>query len=184
MSLSALAPVVIFPCNPGGFQVIDYHGRSSAAIQAASQRLLLPLPVDTASLSRLEAGPCLVESLETFGGERHAPLPALHPGAGLLQLSRDRACVQLMHGELQPSSVASLRKLPSCDVTKRLVLPPSLAAFRLAPEAYIAFRQPVRSHRLSTDLKVTSFYSCSNLSVPPWGDLGARAGGASLLGVY
>ena len=148
MSLSALAPVVIFPCNPGGFQVIDYHGRSSAAVQAASRRLLLPLPVDTASLSRFEAPQCLVDELETLGGARHALVPEFRPGAGLLQLSRDRARIQRMHGELQPSPLALLRKLPSCDVTERLAPPTSLTAVSLAPEAYVAVKQPVSPNRI------------------------------------
>ena len=143
MSLSALAPVVIFPGNPGGFQVIDYHGRSSAAVQAASRRLLLPLPVDAAYSPQLEAPRCLVDALESLGGERHALLPAFLPGTGLLQLRRDRARIQRMHGELQPSPLALLRKLPACNVSNRLAPPTRLAAQRLAPEAYIATRQPV-----------------------------------------
>ncbi len=146
MSLSALAPVVIFPCHPGGFKVMDYHGRSSAAVQAASQRLLLPLPVDAACLSRHETPRSLFEELETFGGERHASLPAFQPGAGLLQLRRDRARIQRMHGELQPSALPLLRKLPLCDLSERLAPPISLAALRHAPESCISIRQPVRPH--------------------------------------
>ena len=185
MSLSALAPVVIFPCNPGGFQVIDYHGRSSAAVQAASRRLLLPLPVDAARFSRLDAPRCLVEDLQALGGEQHAQLPAFQPGAGLLQLRRDRARIQRMHGELQPSPLAVLRKLPSCDITKRMAPPASLAAVRPAPEAYVTVRQPVGPI-------VCIVYMCSrsyvnllsdNTTDPHWHVPGGDAGIASLRGV-
>ena len=145
MSLFAMAPVVTFPCNPRGFQVVDYQSRSRAAKQAASRRLLLPLPVDAASNTSFAAPCSLVEELDALSGDRHAALPSFQPGTGLLQLRRNRACIQRMHGELQPTSMVVQRQLPSCDIIKSLAAPAELAVCRLPPEAYIAMRQPVCS---------------------------------------
>ena len=145
MSLSAVAPLVTFPTRPEGFQVIDYHGRNSAAVQAACRRLLLPLPVDAAAMSRFEAPRSLVSGLGTLDGEQRALLPPFQPGVGLLQPRRDRACIQRMHGELQPTSLAFGRQLPLFDLAKCLAPPAELAAFAPPPEAYIAVRQPVCS---------------------------------------
>jgi hypothetical protein len=143
MSFSAMASVVAFPCRRDGFRTVDYHSRSSTALQTTSPRMLLPLPATAASTSVLEAPHSLDQDLDMLAGEQHASLPAFKTGAGLLQLRRDRARVQQMHGGLQPRLLPVSRKLPLCDVRQQLAALANLPADVTPLEACIAVKQQV-----------------------------------------
>ena len=145
LSFSAMAPVVAFPCRHDGFHIVDYHSRSSTALQTTCQRMLLPLPTVAANIPVLEAPGSLVQDLDVLGGVQHASLPAFESGAGLLQLRRDRARVHQMHSGLQPRPLAISRQLPLCDVRQQLSGLADLTVDVTLLEACIAAKQQVCS---------------------------------------